>query len=81
MKYDMKRPCPKCPFRRGGPMRLRRGRVVEIAALFDGEHGTQGGTFPCHETLDYDTDDGEAQETEKTLRREPQLRDADDAHR
>ena len=54
----MKRPCAKCPFLRRGPMRLREHRIIEIAEMFNGDTGTQGGTFPCHETVDYSHDDG-----------------------
>lgn len=48
-------------------MRLTPGRVNEISELFDTRNGGQGGTFPCHETLNYDTDfDESPQHTEKT---------------
>lgn len=49
--YSMTKPCPECPFRRGGegmtPVRLTRGRVREIAGLM---LNPQGGEFPCHKT-------------------------------
>jgi hypothetical protein len=62
----MTRPCPKCPFLRDGPMKLRPARAAEIGSMFNGTCGTQGGTFPCHATLDYDTDEDGPQETAKT---------------
>lgn len=67
----MTKPCVKCPFRRGTVMKLTEERIIEIEALFGPSNRGQGGTFPCHETLDYDGDgDGEddcgGQETSKT---------------
>ena len=53
----MKKPCAKCPFRakfQGDDDYLRPGRRAEIALSV-----LEGGEFPCHETVDYDTDDGE----------------------
>lgn len=54
----MHRPCPECPFQRAGPgrnpVRLRRGRISEIAGNILSPFG---GEFPCHKTVDYDSDD------------------------
>lgn len=49
MKYDMKRPCPKCPFRTDVGPYLRHGRAVEIAAAL-----RNGGEFACHQTTEPD---------------------------
>lgn len=50
--------CPECPFQRSGPgrnpVRLRRGRISEIAGNILSPFG---GEFPCHKTVDYDSDD------------------------
>lgn len=56
MKMDLVRACPDCPFRREGGIRVRRGRVDEIAgALLGG-----AGAFPCHRTIaSSDADDDE----------------------
>lgn len=52
MKWTMKTPCDTCPFRRGeGAVRLTPGRAREIAEMM--VH-PQGGTFPCHKSVDYD---------------------------
>lgn len=55
MKFDLKRPCAKCPFRYDVPGYLK--RAEEIA---DAVYGLQQ-TFSCHATVDYDDDcaDGE----------------------
>ena len=59
MKFDMVTPCPSCPFRVDGdkPIRLTEDRVIELTAnMLD----SSGGTFACHETVDYsDDDDGD----------------------
>lgn len=44
MNYDLKSPCPKCPFRSNIPGYLSRRRVAEIA------RGLVRGDFPCHQT-------------------------------
>lgn len=54
MDYDMKKPCDNCPFRRGTPMRLTKGRVKEIAGMM---LSTTGGEFPCHKTTVPASDD------------------------
>ena len=58
MKFQLTKPCDQCPFRRGTPIRLTEARVHEIASQM---LSTQGGTFPCHKTIDYDKyeDDGD----------------------
>jgi hypothetical protein len=59
MKFTMTEPCSDCPFRRVGGIRLTPDRVEEIAGMMlDG----QGGTFPCHKTVDYGREDREADE-------------------
>ena len=59
MKYNLKRPCAKCPFRTDIPAYLRPERAQEIVnALVTSE-------FPCHETIDY-SDDSDGRETAKT---------------
>ena len=45
MKFDLKRPCPKCPFRQDIDGYLRGDRAQEIAVSLAG-----GGTFTCHQT-------------------------------
>jgi hypothetical protein len=58
MNFTMTEPCSDCPFRRVGGIRLTPDRVEEIAGMMlDG----QGGTFPCHKTVDYgqEDDDGD----------------------
>jgi hypothetical protein len=53
MKYDLKTPCGKCPFRKDRPFHLGSGRVREIQA------GLVRGEFPCHKTtIDVDGEDG-----------------------
>jgi hypothetical protein len=57
------KPCPKCPFRIDVPPFLRRDRAAEIVDSLRG-----GGEFPCHATLDYETEreDGAGVHTDKT---------------
>ena len=47
MKWDLRRPCPKCPFRMDRDFGLREGRVREFAESIAG-----GAAFPCHETTE-----------------------------
>lgn len=57
MRFELKRPCDNCPFRReGGVRHLAPERVAQIAgAMLDG----QGATFACHKTtIDVEDDDG-----------------------
>lgn len=63
MKYNVITPCSQCPFVRGG-IELHPGRARELSSMM---LNSQGGTFPCHKTLDYDVpDDHEARETDYT---------------
>lgn len=49
MKYELKRPCAKCPFRYDVGGYLTGERMEEIVeAIRDGE------TFTCHNTVDYE---------------------------
>lgn len=45
MKFDLVRPCPKCPFRQDIPGYLHGERSREISESLAG-----GGTFTCHQT-------------------------------
>jgi hypothetical protein len=57
MKFDMKKPCDNCPFRKSEKaVRFRtKRRALEVA---NGD-----GVFPCHKTVDYSGDDnGQAKE-------------------
>lgn len=58
--YSLKTPCPNCPFRTDVKPYLSPERVEEI------RDGLERGEFPCHKTLDYDTDEEGGVETEKT---------------
>lgn len=53
--YAVPRVCADCPFRRTGGIRLTQRRVHEIARC---ALGNPGGTFSCHKTVDYSTDEG-----------------------
>lgn len=54
MKYDMVRPCENCPFLKTGGVRLRKGRIHEIA------QSALDMNFLCHKTAQGDeTDDGD----------------------
>ncbi|MGH2941089.1 MAG: DUF6283 family protein [Solirubrobacterales bacterium] len=57
MRFDLRRPCPNCPFRKDcQPGWLGEARAEEIAgALLD---GNPGATFACHRTVEHD-DEGE----------------------
>lgn len=47
MRWDLKKPCDNCPFRREGFVPLRADRIEEITdMLLD----PRGGTFACHKT-------------------------------
>lgn len=54
MKFDLRRPCPQCPFRSDIAAFLTPGRVREITNTMI----RQQGTFACHKTTAHD-DDGE----------------------
>lgn len=50
-RYALKRPCANCPFTRDeGAVRLMPGRIEELAEV---ALGNPGGTFPCHQTVNY----------------------------
>jgi len=49
-KFDLKKPCNNCPFRREGGVRLTIDRAYEVAET--------EGTFTCHKTT-VDTEDGD----------------------
>lgn len=58
MKFNLKRACAECPFRKENGY-LERGRAREIA------HALQhDGSFTCHKTLDYTS--GKPGETQKS---------------
>lgn len=59
MKYDLRRPCTKCPFRTDIRAYLCRARAREIVRALDRSD------FPCHETVDYD-DESDGVVTEKS---------------
>jgi hypothetical protein len=52
--FKLTKPCDSCPFRKVDGIRLTPERAREIAGLFT---DSQGGTFPCHKTVDYDIED------------------------
>lgn len=56
MKYTLKRPCAKCPFRNDIPPYISAERYVEIV---------NAGSFICHETVDY-SDEGDGQKTDQS---------------
>lgn len=64
MKFNLTKPCAKCPFRSDIDGYLTKGRVSQL------ERDLERGVFACHATLDYDNpvdEDGqEPSETEKT---------------
>lgn len=57
MKFDLRKPCPGCPFRKGnnGPVRLYKVRAAEVwtSSMRD------GAPFMCHKTLDRSSQDEE----------------------
>jgi len=65
MKFDLKRPCKKCPFRNDIPAFLTPGRAREIADAIL----RQQQTFACHETIvpvEDDTGEGDMAVTPKS---------------
>ncbi len=53
MHFNLKRPCPKCPFRRDVTPYITHSRAVEIiTAITTGDQ-----TFMCHQTTRQDFDD------------------------
>lgn len=63
MDYDLTKPCADCPFRKGTPMSLHPDRVTEITDMM---LDSQGGVFPCHKTVDYDSEEAEEGEGWRT---------------
>lgn len=49
MKFTLRKPCPKCPFRTDIPPSLTKGAAREICA-----GNMERATFQCHQTVDYD---------------------------
>ena len=69
MKFGLKRPCAKCPFRSDEPGYLTAGRVREIVRAIT----AQDQTFACHKTVDYSGDeDGEDNAGEGLVTRDSQ---------
>lgn len=65
MRFDLRRPCPQCPFRTDLDFHLRPGRVEDILRGIIEDHAS----FPCHKTLDYGDEESLIQgqwHTEKT---------------
>ena len=62
MNYDMTQPCGNCPFRKQGGVKLSKARIRDIAGMM---LDRQGGTFPCHKTVDYSNDEN-GRETTKS---------------
>lgn len=52
MNFNMKTPCPLCPFRTDVRAYLTKARVREIIAAIT----LQDGTFACHKTVTHDDD-------------------------
>lgn len=50
MDFDMTVPCGDCPFRKEGGIKLTKDRIRAIGGMM---LDSQGGTFPCHRTVDY----------------------------
>lgn len=62
MKFGLRRPCPHCPFRTDVRPFLHPARAREIVDFItDGD-----GYFSCHEHNEFDDDDGEACEGERS---------------
>lgn len=49
--FKRTQPCKGCPFLKKGGIRVHVTRMQDIVST--------EGSFPCHETVDYDTEDGE----------------------
>lgn len=60
--FNLKQPCGACPFRTDQPAFLDPDRAQEIA-----DHLHEGGSFHCHKTLDYSSEDGEGETTAKSM--------------
>lgn len=53
MKFDLKKPCPGCPFLRDGDKAVRLRNAARVSEVwFAATHA--GPNFPCHKTVDYD---------------------------
>lgn len=50
MKFTMVIPCDTCPYRKGTTMTLHPGRVRELSLIM---LDSQGATFSCHKSVDY----------------------------
>ena len=62
MKFDLKRPCPNCPFRTDIAPYLTAARVEEITtAVID-----QDQSFACHETTEYSEESGDLEQVENS---------------
>jgi hypothetical protein len=59
--FDMKSPCPHCPFRTDVPGYLTKARAAEIARALECD-----GTFSCHKTVEHDEETGEGYDTAKS---------------
>lgn len=55
MSNHMKKPCQHCPFKRDVRPFLHPDRAYEIASV----SGNPYSSFPCHKTLEYDEEDEE----------------------
>jgi len=62
MKFNLVRPCAKCPFRNDIRPFLRQERVIDL----ENELINQQKTFTCHETNDYDDETGDGIETKNS---------------
>ena len=60
MKFDLKKPCDNCPFRKEGAISLARGRLAGIVKTLKDDHNV----FYCHKSVHHRkggdwTDEGE----------------------
>ena len=56
MRFDLRRPCPECPFTTG-PRAVRGLHPARVRELAEGARSWQGQTFACHKTVDYSRTD------------------------
>jgi hypothetical protein len=56
MDYKLVKPCSNCPFLKEDGVPLRKTRIRQIGGMM---LNSQGGTFPCHKTVDYQDYDDE----------------------
>ncbi|WP_336769766.1 hypothetical protein [Bacillus bombysepticus] len=47
--YELKKPCPSCPFRKNTIMKLSENRLPTIVRSIE-----SNSIFPCHNTIDYE---------------------------